>query len=397
MITTLMTVGLSGVAALLLVLCLMLLLEVSFASSRLSVESSSPQLAEESTLAVLIPAHNEALGIGQTLAGLRSELRVQDQLLVVADNCTDDTAAIARGAGATVIERTNANQRGKGYAMDYGLNHLATNPPDVVILMDADCDTQPGALSLLAHQALTYQRPVQANYLIEQPAATSLKGFVSAFAIKVKNLVRPLGLQRMGAPCLLTGTGIALPCEIAMAVTVASGHIAEDMKWGLDLALAGHPPTFLATARVTSRLPSEEDAAKVQRTRWEHGHLQILRTYVPRLLWQSLRQGRLDLLALALEVAIPPLSLLVMAWAAVVGATLAFALVSRVWLPFTMTAAAGVALVTAVILAWYRYGRADLSLRQLVTIPLYILWKIPLYIAYLIRPEQRWVRTRRDG
>jgi len=397
MITILLAVGLGAVAAILLVLCSMLLLEVGFALPQLPLHSSFSKLPEDITLAVVIPAHNEALGIGQTLAGLRSDLRVQDQLLVVADNCTDDTAAIARGAGATVVERTNADQRGKGYALDYGLNHLQANPPDVVVLMDADCDVQPGALPLLANQALACQRPVQANYLIEQPPATSLKGFISAFAIKVKNLVRPLGLQRMGAPCLLTGTGIALPWETATAVTVASGHIAEDMKWGLDLALAGHPPTFLAMAKVTSRLPSEDDAAKVQRTRWEHGHLQILRSYVPRLLWQAFRQRRLDLLAVALEIAILPLSLLVMAWAAVAGLTLAFALMSQIWLPFYLALVAGVALFTAVILAWYRYGRADLSLRQLATIPLYILWKIPLYIAFLIRPEQRWVRTRRDG
>lgn len=347
-------------------------------------------------VAVLIPAHNESGGIGRTLAGLQPQLRPQDRLVVIADNCSDDTAQVAAAAGAEVVERFNTHLRGKGYALDFGLTYLQASPPSVVILMDADCDASPGSLAQLAHSAFAQGRPVQANYLIEQPPSQSLKGLISAFAIKVKNLVRPLGLQRLGAPCLLTGTGIALPWEVATAVNVASGHIAEDMKWGLDLALAGHPPTFLASAKVTSRLPSDDQAAKTQRTRWEHGHLQIMREYLPKLLGQGLRRGRLDLLALGLELSILPLSLLVMVWAAGTGATLLFALMTQAWMPLVVALAAGILLFSAVLLAWARFGRSDISLRQLVMIPLYILWKIPLYIAFLVRPEKQWIRTQRD-
>ena len=395
----LLSICLGAIAVVLLIPCLMLLAETGFA-----VWGRAPRpnngfstLSDDIRLAVLIPAHDEAAGIGQTLAELKPELRAHDRLLVVADNCSDNTTAIARAAGAIVLERFDRNLRGKGYALDYGLSHLKSDPPDVIIFMDADCDIQVGTLGLLASHALATQRPVQAQYLIEQPASTSLKGFISAFAIKVKNLVRPLGLCHMGAPCLLTGTGIALPWDIAIAVNVASGHIAEDMKWGLDLALAGHAPTFLPEARVTSRLPSGDDAAKVQRTRWEHGHLQIVREYLPKLMGQSLRQGRVDLLALALELLVLPLSLLVMIWVAVAAVSLVFALVSQIWLPLYIALLAGGALFGGVILAWYGYGRTDLSLRQLAMIPLYILWKIPLYIAFLVNPEQRWVRTRRDS
>jgi hypothetical protein len=179
-------------------------------------------------------------------------------------------------------------------------------------------------------------------------------------------------------------------------VDVASGHIAEDMKWGLDLAVAGYPPTFLPGVQVTSRLPSDDQAAKTQRTRWEHGHLQIIKEYLPRLVGQSLRQGRMDLLALGLEIAILPLSLLVMVWGGLAGASLLFALVGLGWWPFLGIAIAGIFLFGAVLLAWAKFGQADLSLRQLLTIPLYILWKIPLYLAFLVRPEKQWIRTERD-
>lgn len=396
MIIVFLTICLSLIVVSLLLPSLMLLLEVVSSFRWQSSDQVSPVIGDEITLAILIPAHNEAQGIRQTLEGLLPYVRPQDTLLVVADNCTDGTAEVARSSGAEVIERFSTDQRGKGYALDYGLRQLQLNPPDVVILMDADCDVKPNTVALLARHALSTQRPVQANYLIEQPRTATLKGFISAFAIKVKNFVRPLGLERLGLPCLLTGTGIALPWAVSRTVTVASGHIAEDMKWGLDLALAGHPPTFLPTAQVTSRLPSQEEAAKVQRTRWEHGHLQIIRQYLPQLLIKGLSRGRWELLALALEVAILPLSLLVLSWSAVTAISLLLVLVGGSWLTLNLALVTGGAIFLAVILAWYRYGRSELSLRQLIMVPVYVIWKVPVYLAFLVRPEQRWVRTRRD-
>ncbi|HIK46462.1 MAG TPA: glycosyltransferase family 2 protein [Leptolyngbyaceae cyanobacterium M65_K2018_010] len=397
MFLTLLSLGLGVIALALLIPCLMLFAEIGLAAWRRPLSPCPLLDSDRATLAVLMPAHNEAAGLGKTLAGLLPELQPQDRILVVADNCNDETAAIARAAGAQVVERNHPTQRGKGYALDYGLKHLQQNPPDVVVFMDADCDLEAGGLRQLAEQALAVRRPVQANYLIQQPPTASLKSLISAFAVKVKNLVRPLGLQRMGAPCLLTGTGIALPWDMAIAVDIASGHIAEDMKWGLDLALAGYAPTYLPTVQVTSRLPNDIGAAKVQRTRWEHGHLQIMGAYLPRLFGQALRQRRWDLLALALELSIPPLSLLVMIWASVTVITLLFALGAQIWLPLYMALVAGSALLGGVALAWSGFGRSELSLGQLVMIPAYLLWKIPLYVAFLIRPEQRWVRTQRDS
>lgn len=63
---------------------------------------------------------------------------------MVADNCTDDTARLASAAGAEVIERHDALLRGKGYALDFGVRHLAQQPPDVVIVVDADCQVAEG-------------------------------------------------------------------------------------------------------------------------------------------------------------------------------------------------------------------------------------------------------------
>lgn len=353
------------------------------------------RICSKMDLAVLVPAHNEAEGIVQTLRSLKPQLGPSDRLIVVADNCTDETAQLARDCGATVLERVDETRRGKGYALDYGLRLLASAPPAAVVVVDADCRFRMGSLRRLATEAIAQQRPVQAVYLIERPANPSLKESVSLFSFKVKNLVRPLGMARLGLPCLLTGTGMAFPWKILAKTDLGTSSIVEDMKLGLDLAVAGDSPALCAAVTVVGPLPPNDAAAKTQRTRWEHGHLQIILRYCPRLVWEAIAQRRLDLLALALDLSIPPLALLVMLWSAIsIGITLAAA-VSGGWLPALVCYGSGLAVAIAVLLAWARFARADISLRTLLSVPAYILWKIPLYLKFVRAPQTEWVRTNR--
>ncbi|MBW4658777.1 MAG: glycosyltransferase family 2 protein [Drouetiella hepatica Uher 2000/2452] len=346
--------------------------------------------------AILVPAHNEAIGIQPVLAGLMAQLTERDRLVVVADNCTDETAAIARSTGAIVIERQDGDRRGKGYALDYGINYLAADPPDIVTIADADCLVQPGSLAKIADWAMATNRPVQALYLMERPAQPQPKDAVSAFAFRVKNLVRPRGLDRLGFPCLLTGTGMAFPWALLRDVKLASSNIVEDMQLGIDLAIAGTPPLFCGEAQVTGLLPQQNKAATSQRTRWEHGHLQTLLTQVPRLVKLALQQRRLDVLAIALDLSVPPLSLLVMFWLATACLTALVGFVGITWLPALALGGEGILLLTAILVAWAKFGRAELPIQTLLAVPLYVLWKIPLYFAFLVRPQTKWVRTDRD-
>ncbi|MGB0564023.1 MAG: glycosyltransferase family 2 protein, partial [Spirulinaceae cyanobacterium] len=303
-----LTLVLALPVAVVLLLCKTLWLEC-MAALVASDRPPAPPTARP-TVAVLVPAHNEALGIRRTLEQLILQVERAAQVVVIADNCSDETAAIARDLGVTVLERFNERDRGKGFALDYGLKHLAAQPPEIVVMVDADCDLTPGTIDQIAHQAARTGCPVQSLYLMETPPEPQAKDAVSAFAFTVKNLVRPLGLRQWGQPCLLTGTGMAFPWSVLQGVDLASGEIVEDMKLGLDLAIAGHPPQFCGAGLVLGRLPTGEAAATSQRTRWEHGHLQMLRRYVPPLVGASLQQLRFDLWTLALELAIPPLSLL---------------------------------------------------------------------------------------
>lgn len=348
-------------------------------------------------IAVLIPAHNEASGIAATLKTVLPQLTISDRLVVIADNCTDKTAAIARTYGATVLERQDLERKGKGYALDYGLRFLEAAPPDVVAIIDADCIVHAGTIERIARQAMTAGRPVQATYLMEQPANPKPRDAVSALAFLVKNLVRPTGLERLGLPCMLTGTGMAFPWQVILQAPLASGNIVEDMQLGLDLAIAGHPPVFCPEARVTGILPQQKQAAKSQRTRWEHGHLQTLTKQVPLLLKESIRQRRFDLLAMALELCVPPLSLLVMMWVAALGGALLGVSLGSALMPAIILAAEGLLILVGIFGAWAKFGRANLPLLTLLAVPFYVLWKIPMYLAFLIRPQTQWIRTERNA
>ena len=372
-----------------------LFIECSVALLPSSLETKDTEVPRP-RIAVLIPAHDEASVIGKTLETLLPQLTTQDRLVVIADNCSDETAEIARNFGAMVIERQDLERRGKGYALDYGLNFFEAEPPDVVVLVDADCIVEQGAVERIARVAAATGKPVQATYLMEQPAKPSPKDSVSALAFMVKNLVRPSGLAKLGLPGLLTGTGMAFPWLVIRQAPLASGNIVEDMQLGLDLAIAGYPPVFCRDAKVTGILPQQEEAAKGQRTRWEHGHLQTLLTQVPRLLKASLEQKRFDLLALALDLSVPPLSLLVMIWAGITGIALFAAIWGAIWIPLILLAIAGILILVSIVGAWAKFGRAEISALTLLAVPFYVLWKIPLYLAFLVQRQTKWIRTNRD-
>ncbi|HKU44041.1 MAG TPA: glycosyltransferase family 2 protein [Polyangiales bacterium] len=348
--------------------------------------------------AVLVPAHNESSGIAPVLAGLRAQLGPHDRLLVVADNCNDDTAAIAAQSGASVIERRDPERRGKGYALAFGLEHLAQDPPEVVIIVDADCQVGADSLPRLAQMAHDRQRPVQADYVLEPPERPQGLAVVSALAFLVKNRVRPRGLAALGMPCLLTGTGMAFPWAVIRKAPPTDDNLVEDMVMGLELAQLGYAPMLCADARVSSALPDRTAAAHSQRKRWEHGHLATLLGYGPKLFARGLLRGRLSLIALALDLMVPPLSLLVALLIASLAFTALCALFGASLIPVLMCLAELAALGCGVLLGWFAHGRALVRARDLGAIPLYVLWKIPLYFSFFAKGKQSsWERTERKS
>jgi cellulose synthase/poly-beta-1,6-N-acetylglucosamine synthase-like glycosyltransferase len=365
---------------------------------RRAVESAAAPAdpVREQTVAVLMPAHDEAEGIAAAIAAVQAALGPRDRLLVVADNCSDATADVARRAGAEVTERSNLQLRGKGYALDHGVRWLERDPVDVVIIVDADCLVAPTALGRLAARCLASGRPVQGLYLMHAPAAAKLGQRVAEFAWRVKNKLRPLGSAAFGWPCQLMGTGMAFPWAVIRAAPLATGHLVEDMQLGLDLAAAGRPPLFCPEALVTSVFPSDVQGAEAQRTRWEHGHLSVIASAGPRLLGLALRRRDTRLAAMALDLMVPPLAALAMGLVGLAAIDAAWwAIAADPW-PFGVAFVAIVFFAAGVIAAWSRDGRDLVTRDEMFALPLYIAAKIPVYVRLFTKRQVEWVRTKRD-
>jgi cellulose synthase/poly-beta-1,6-N-acetylglucosamine synthase-like glycosyltransferase len=349
-------------------------------------------------LAVLVPAHDEESGIGATVTALRTDLAAGDFVLVVADNCSDGTAAVAAGAGARVIERRDPLQRGKGFALAFGIKHLAANPPQVVVVVDADCRVAAGGVERLAHRALVTGRPVQAEYLLRPPLHPDSRTAISGLALVVRNQVRPRGLWRLHLPCPLTGSGMAFAWALLRDAPALNGNLVEDMALGIELAIRGSPPLPCPEVAVWSELPEGGRAQLVQRRRWEHGHLATLLAQGPRLLAVGLMRLRIDLVAMALDLMVPPMALLVMLIGTVTAASLLAWFFGALRLPLLLALASTGAVGLAVLVAWLRFARSALSMGSLLAVPLYLAWKLPLYLGYLVRGRHKnWERTARTS
>jgi cellulose synthase/poly-beta-1,6-N-acetylglucosamine synthase-like glycosyltransferase len=345
-------------------------------------------------VAVLLPAHNESTGILPTLADITVQIRAGDRLLVVADNCTDDTAAVAAAAGAEVVDRNELERKGKGYALAWGLRHLGADPPEIVIIIDADCRVAEGVFDRLAAACAATHRPVQALDLMTAPNGSSINVKVAEFAWRVKNWVRPLGLRALGLPCQLMGTGMALPWDVISSAHLASGSIVEDLKLGLDLTVAGIPPIFCPFPGVSSDFPLTVEGTQRQRLRWEQGQIKAIVTMVPRLFFLAIVRADLNLLALALDAAVPPLSLLAMLVMVMLAVAATATLLGISSAAIFVSSASCVGLISGVFLAWLKYGRDILPRGSILLIFLYACRKIPLYSKILSRNSE-WTRTDR--
>jgi len=400
MIATLIDVVLTGAAAAVAVPAGVFTLQVLCAPRQPLAQArraaTAACAATRPSMAVLIPAHNEAGGIRQTLINLQAQLSPADRLLVVADNCSDTTAAIAREQGAEVTERFHDTLRGKGYALAHGFDHLALAPREVLVIVDADCHLGPDALAHIATATQQAQRPTQALYLMQNEGPASVKQRFSEFAWRVKNMVRPYGMHRFGLPCQLMGTGMGFPWALAAQHSFASGHLVEDMQLGLALAAEGKPPLFCPQALVLSQFPTDTKAQESQRTRWEHGHLSMITQTLPAYLARWVQRPTLAGLAMALDLAVPPLTLLAALLIAMSAVALGAWWLLGVTNPLCISAFMLAVFAGGVLLAWLKAGTDLLKPIDLLRGVGYAIWKLPLYKRFITARQATWVRSQRN-
>ena len=345
---------------------------------------------------IIVPAHDEATGLRQRLSALK-EAASPARVLIVADNCRDTTAEIARELGVDVIERTDPARRGKGYALDFAKQHLSSDPPEVVIVIDADCSIDAASIQLLIAQCSEISAPCQATNLQRPQATASPAVQMSTFAFFVKNVIRQRALKRLAGRVQLLGTGMAMPWVLFNRANLATSSIVEDIRLGNELAEAGHAPTLVEGATVWSEAESTANTF-AQRQRWEGGFMNEAMREGPLRLVRSIRHGDLRSSWAAVSIMVPPFALLVLADIAVlviatvaiwaVGASPAVLLLLAVPLLF-----AGMGL----ILAWLAGGSRFISLSALSRAPIYLAWKLPMYLGFVRRGVPKdWLRTDRS-
>jgi cellulose synthase/poly-beta-1,6-N-acetylglucosamine synthase-like glycosyltransferase len=352
-----------------------------------------------SRLVVLVPAHDEEALIRRSVRSLTEQTYPRElyDVVVVADNCTDDTAAVAASAGATVLVRTEPEARGKGYALSWALERvLADGSPDAVVVVDADSVAVP---EFLARLAAAYERgspAVQGESLLEEEGSRAASLRAAAFLLV--NRTRPAGRAVLGLACHLAGNGMLFARELLRAQPWDAFTSAEDVEYWIKLRRAGVAPAFAGGAILYSPTAPTSEAAAAQQLRWEGGKLHVARAQIPELLVAALRSRRPSLLDAAVELAVPPLGLL--AAAALAGTIVAGVLFGADVVPFWSAVPWFVALaaIPLYVVLGLRAAHAPASAyRALAAAPALVATKLTrMHRLFTFRADS-WVRTERDA
>lgn len=341
---------------------------------------------------IIVPAHNETTRIA---ACVRSILEQQGQhrvdVVVVADNCTDDTAALAASAGARVVERHNTVEVGKGYALAKGLEYVPAEA-DCVGFVDGDCIVGEGALDVVSAALAGGARVVQCRYEMtgrERSATASIR----AFALALVHVVRPLAKDRIAASAGLKGSGMFFGRAVIEAIGWNAHGLAEDIEQHVALLEAGHRVTYRHDALVIGDAPARLADARTQHERWEAGRASAARRFGLPLLATGLRRGSLAMVDAGIELLLPPLSviggglLVVTALAAIAGGQVAVLVAGAAWAGLIIYLLSGI----------LRSGLSATELAQAVFFaPVFAVWKMGVYGRALVRRPRSWNPTRRN-
>jgi cellulose synthase/poly-beta-1,6-N-acetylglucosamine synthase-like glycosyltransferase len=371
-------------------------------ASILGREKGQGPLKPQSRLAVVIPAHDEAVGIAETVQSClaadypRSLFRV----IVIADNCTDQTAAIANAAGAVVVERFDQTRKSKGYALGYLFEILAETGQfallDAVIVIDADTTIDRTLLADFDRELSAGHDWIQCYYTVADPDRTWRTQLLN-YAFCLYNGVTLLGQNTIGLSAAFRGNGMCFSTRGLLRKPWKSYGLVEDIDYSWSIRVAGESIKFITKSRVYGAMPAtQSSAAATQRRRWEFGRQEIRRKFTPPLLL-SRNLGLWEKLVSFLELTIPSLGWLVIVYLLVVILDIC-AFVSRPPGDLGWLLLAASLFMTAALCAYAASPFLALKLPWkyaacLVFFPGYLLWKLLTVVQG--RPRQ-WVRTARE-
>ena len=357
--------------------------------------ASPPVSSGEMFFDVIVPAHDEAAGIGKTISSLKrlSWPSARYRIVVVADNCTDATASISREAGATVLERQDLTRRGKGYALAHAFTwSRSAGIADAVAVVDADSVVSANLLESFATRIEAGACALQAHYGVLN-ATDSWRTRLMAIALGSYHKLRSRARERLGLSCGIRGNGWCVTHALLDKIPYRSFSLTEDVEFGVDLGLAGYRVAYCDESHVDGEMVTSEHAARSQRQRWEGGRIRLIREKVPALLRAAVARRSLVCLDLALDLLVLPLSYVVVN---VVGIIAIAALNPDGFRSVLLTVGLIdlLALALYVCRGWMLSGIGIVGLLDLMRVPVFLLWKLRI-----IRDQPKpntWIRTRRE-
>lgn len=252
-------------------------------------EDEKPQ----KSFAILVAAHNEENVIGQLVDNFHI-LDYPDHLydiFVIADNCSDQTAKIARKAGATVFERFDSANRGKGFAMEWGFAKLFSRQRqyDAVAVFDADNLVDTRFLKVMNNHLLKGETVIQGYLDAKNPTDTWVAG-TFAICFWVVDHIWHLAKYNIGLSSCLGGTGMVISTDLLKRHGWGATCLTEDLEFTMKCLADGIPTAWAHEAIVYDEKPLTFMQSWNQRKRWAQGHFDVASRYIPRLFREGIRR-----------------------------------------------------------------------------------------------------------
>lgn len=340
---------------------------------------------------IIVPAHNESENVLVALNSISNCVapKAGYEIIVIADNCSDNTAEIVEQHGYRVLRRNNDKFRGKGYALDYAFKELESENHDVYLIMDADTICEKNLLIEFEKRFLKGEDVLQAPYLVEDKTQDNTYARIVNIGFRAFNFLRPSGREALGFSVGILGTGFALTKSVIKKVPYSAGSIVEDLEYHLALVRAGYRCRFVKETCVYSSMPEMTGDAETQRSRWEGGRIRmILDGCLP--LLKDLFHCRFRMVEPLLELLLLPLWMHLILIMTLMIMPLE---ISRVYALFAF-----VVVLLHVLMAIIATGGGLKELKVLIIVPKYIAWKLKIItkIFNKSKKDASWDRTGRD-
>ena len=260
--------------------------------------------------AVIIPAHNEELLLDRLLSSISQLTYPRDlvKLFVVADNCSDATAAIGRNNGAVVLERYDTNLRGKGYAIKYALANINLNDCDAIFVVDADSIVEASSMNELDRAIQNGARIMQCYNGLANPDESWFTRIMDVSRTLGNEVLEP-AKEKIGLASHLMGNGMCFVRDVIAMYGWDAFTVGEDWEYYAKLVMRGERIAFVNKARVYHSESVNLKQATSQRLRWSSGRFAIAAKYGFRLLYNGVKSRSIKTIDAAMPLLLPNPSL----------------------------------------------------------------------------------------